>query len=188
MPVLIILAVLAVIAAGFFWLCHMIGMNFLNNLRHKKPGEKFNENIDVSFYLNGPLPKIAEAGIAYMKTLPHEDVWITSEDGLKLHGTLFPAPGDSPNYVIGIHGFQSKAWHEYAPHIEFYRSIGFGMLLPDDRGHGQSEGAYATMGVKDRRDCISWANDLANRFGTQVRVLLHGVSMGGATVLSASGE
>ena len=26
----------------------------------------------------------------YMMAQPHEDVWITSEDGLKLHGTWFP--------------------------------------------------------------------------------------------------
>ena len=184
----IVLAAVLILLACFFGLCHKIGSNFLSNLKKKLPGEKFNANIDVSFYLNGPLPKIAEAGMAYMKTLPHEDVYITSEDGLKLHATLFPAPGDSPNYVIGIHGFQSHAWNEFAPHIEFYRSIGFGMLLPDDRAHGESEGQYVTMGVKDRRDCISWANYLIGRFGTDTRLLLHGVSMGGATVLSASGE
>ncbi|MGI5977534.1 MAG: prolyl oligopeptidase family serine peptidase [Candidatus Limivicinus sp.] len=184
----IILAVIVILLAGFLALCRKIGGNFLRNLKKKKPGEKFNADIDVSFYMNGPLPKIAEAGMAYMETLPHEDVYITSEDGLKLHATLFPAPDNEKNFVIGIHGFQSHAWNEFAPHIKFYRSIGFGMLLPDDRAHGYSEGEYITMGVKDRRDCICWARYLADRFGADTRLLLHGVSMGGATVLSASGE
>ena len=184
----IMLAVLVLLLGAFLGICRTIGKNFLRNLRHKQPGESFNQDIDISFYLNGPLPKLAEKGIAYMKTLPHEDVFITSQDGLRLHGTLFPAPEGSRSYVIGIHGFQSRAWNEYAPHAEFYRSIGFGMLLPDDRGHGESEGEYATMGVKDRRDCISWARYLIGRFGDDTRILLHGVSMGGATVLSASGE
>ena len=184
----IALAVVALLLIGFVLLCRMIGKNFLGNLHRKAPGEKFNANIDISFYVNGPLPKIAAAGMEYMKTLPHEDVYITSEDGLKLHGTLFPAPDNGKKYVIGIHGFQSHAWNEYAPHIEFYRSIGFGMLLPDDRAHGESEGEYITMGVKDRRDCISWAKYLVERFGEDTKILLHGVSMGGATVLSASGE
>ena len=182
------LAVTAVLLTGLVVPCRMIGKNFLGNLHRKAPGEKFNANIDISFYVNGPLPKIAAAGMEYMKTLPHEDVYITSEDGLKLHGTLFPAPDNGKKYVIGIHGFQSHAWNEYAPHIEFYRSIGFGMLLPDDRAHGESEGEYITMGVKDRRDCISWAKYLTERFGEDTKILLHGVSMGGATVLSASGE
>ena len=184
----IILIGIILLLISFIGICHTIGSNFLRNLRHKKPGEKFNEDIDISFYLNGPLPALAKKGIEYMNTLPHEDVYIQSEDGLKLHATLFPAPGEASKYVVGIHGFQSQAWNEYAPHVAFYQSIGFGMLLPDDRGHGQSEGDYATMGVKDRRDCISWANYLVNRFGKETKVLLHGVSMGGATVLSASGE
>ena len=184
----IVLAVIALLAIGFCALCRKIGSNFLRNLKRKKPGEKFNEDIDVSFYLNGPLPKLAQAGIAYMEKLPHEDVYTTSEDGLKLHATLFPAPDGANRYVVGIHGFQSHAWNEFAPHIEFYQSIGFGMLLPDDRAHGESEGEYVTMGVKDRRDCISWVRYLADRFGGDTKVLLHGVSMGGATVLSASGE
>lgn len=183
-----VLIAILILLAGFVAFCHSIGANFLRNLKHKKPGEKFNADIDVSFYMNGPLPKLAEAGMAYMKKLPHEDVYITSEDGLKLHATLFPAPDDKQNYVVGIHGFQSHAWNEFAPHIEFYRSVGYGMLLPDDRAHGSSEGEYVTMGVKDRRDCINWASYLVKRFGPDTKVLLHGVSMGGATVLSASGE
>ena len=184
----ILLAVLALLVIGFILFCRMIGKNFLENLRRRKPGEAFNPNIDVSFYMNGPLRRVAAKGLEYMKTLPHEDVYITSEDGLKLHATLFPAEGNAKNYVIGIHGFQSHGWNEYAPHIEFYRSLGFGMLLPDDRAHRESEGAYITMGVKDRRDCISWANYLVKRFGEDTRLLLHGVSMGGATVCAASGE
>ena len=184
----ILLLILLLLLIGFIGVCHKIRDHFLKNLRHKKPGEKFNEDIDISFYLKGPLPKLSEKGVAYMKTLPHEDVYIHSEDGLKLHATLFPAPGNAAKYVVGIHGFQSKAWYEYATHIEFYRSIGVGMLLPDDRGHGESEGDYATMGVKDRRDCICWVQYLVHRFGNKTKVLLHGVSMGAATVLSASGE
>ena len=184
----IILAIVAILLIGFVLLCRMIGKNFMDNLRHRKPGEPFNPAIDVSFYMNGPVPKVAEKGMAYMKTLPHEDVYITSRDGLKLHATLFPAEGDTKKYVIGIHGFQSHAWSEYAPHAEYYHTHGFGILLPDDRAHGESEGQYITMGIKDRHDCIDWANYLIGRFGKDIQVLLHGVSMGGATVLNASGE
>ena len=184
----IVIALAALLLVLFFVLCRTIGSNFVRNLKRRAPGEKFSADIDVSFYLDGPLPKLAEAGMEYMKTLPHEDVEIKSEDGLKLHATLFPAPDGAPNFVIGIHGFQSHAWNEFAPHIKFYQSRGFGMLLPDDRAHGESEGEYITMGVKDRRDCIAWARYLAGRFGKDTRILLHGVSMGGATVLSASGE
>ena len=188
MAVWITLAVLAVLLLLALGVCHLIGKKFLRNLTRKNPGEAFTADFDISFYQKSPLRKLAQDGMDYMETLPCEDVYITSQDGLKLHATLFPA-GEKPKaFVLGIHGFQSHARNEFGPHIAYYRSLGFSMLLPDDRAHGYSEGQYITMGVKDRRDCVEWAKYLVKRFGPDTRILLHGVSMGGAAVLSASGE
>ena len=180
--------VFAVLLLLVLALCFVIGKNFLGNLKRTNPGEKFRSPIDISFYLNGPMKPLADAGLKLMEGLPQEEVWITSYDGLKLHATYFPAPGEQKGVVLGIHGFQSHAKPEYAPHIAFYHSLGYSMLLPNDRAHDLSEGKYITMGVKDRFDCISWANYLVERFGQDVKILLHGVSMGGATVLAAGGE
>ena len=188
MGIWIALAVILLLLIAFVYLCRMIGRKFLKNFSRKNPGEKFTADIDVSFYTNGPLAPVAKAGMAYMETLPHEDVTITSRDGLRLHAELFPAEDHPRKIVLGIHGFQSHARNEFAPHIEWYRSRGWSMLLPDDRAHGLSEGQYITMGVKDRLDCLDWCRYLVERFGPDCQILLHGVSMGGATVVSASGE
>ena len=91
MAIWIILAVLLLLAGAFLGLCRMIGSKFLKNLARKNPGEKFTANMDVSFYQNGPLAPLAQKGMDYMDTLPREEVTITSRDGLKLHGYLFPA-------------------------------------------------------------------------------------------------
>ena len=168
--------------------CHLIGTMFLKNLKRKNPGEKFSANIDVSFYKDGPLYPVAQKGLAYMQGLPQEDVYITSFDGIKLHGTMFRCNPTSNRFIIGIHGFQSHAFDEFAPHMAYYESKGFNILLVDDRGHGYSEGKYITMGVKDRLDCVAWATSLVEKYGTHTQILLHGVSMGAATVLAASGE
>lgn len=181
----IVLLVLLLIGA---FMMKWIGNQFLENLRRLAPGEAFNTDIDVSFYEKGPMPKLSAEGTAFMKTLPMEEVEIHAEDGCLLHGYLFPAEGNPKRYVLGIHGFHSDPYSEYGPHIAYYRSIGWGMLLVDDRAHGKSEGSYVTMGVKDSRDCVNWANFLVKKFGEEVQILLHGVSMGGATVLSAAGE
>ena len=165
-----------------------IAENFKKNLRKRGPGEDFGTKTDVTVYKNSPFPKAVEDAREYMKTIKREEVYTTSEDGLKLHAAFFPAEGPSKGFVIGIHGFQSFDWFELVPHISYYHSIGFHVLLPQDRAHGESEGDYVTMGVKDRRDCISWVHYLTDRFGEDSNILLHGVSMGGATVLSASGE
>ena len=123
-----------------------------------------------------------------MKTLPSEDAYITSRDGLKLHAYMFPAEQGTKKFVLGIHGYRSYSRPEYAPYIEFYRSLGYSMLLPDDRAHAPSEGEYVGFGVLDRLDCVDWAKYLVKTYGEDVEILLHGVSMGGATVLAASGE
>ena len=56
---------------------------------------------------------------------------------------------------------------------------------------GDMEPAMASLRLwvlKNRRNCVAWSKYLIERFGENTKVLLHGVYMGGATVLSASGE
>ena len=139
-------------------------------------------------YVDTPHYKVSRAGMALIKTLPCEDVYITSRDGLKLHAYLFPAEQPGNKFVIGVHGYKSYSRPEYGPYIEFYRQQGYSMLLPDDRAHAPSEGKYIGFGVLDRLDCVDWAKYLVERFGEGVEIRLHGVSMGAATVVAASGE
>lgn len=75
---------------------------------------------------------------AYMMAQPHEDVYVTSFDGLKLHGTYFP--GKEPKTVICFHGYTSEGLKDYIGLSDYYMKNGFGMLLVDERAHGQSEG------------------------------------------------
>ena len=141
-----------------------------------------------SYYVDTPHYKVSRAGMKIMKKLPCEDAYIQSRDDLKLHAYLFPAEEESKKFIIGVHGYRSYSRPEYAPYIEFYRSLGYNMLLPDDRAHAPSEGEYVGFGVLDRLDCVDWAKYLVETYGEDTEILLHGVSMGGATVLAASGE
>ena len=59
--------------------------------------------------------------------------------------------------------------------------------LVDQRSHGQSEGKYIGFGCKDRYDAYRWIEWVIGQEGENVQILLHGNSMGGATVLMASG-
>ena len=141
------------------------------------------------YYVGTPHYKVSQAGLKVMKNMEYQDVYLTSRDGLKLHAYLFPAGEETPKkFVIGVHGYRSYARPEYAPYIEFYQSLGYSMLLPDDRAHRPSEGDYIGFGVLDRLDCVDWAKYLVETYGEDVEILLHGVSMGGATVCAASGE
>ena len=70
---------------------------------------------------------------------------------------------------------------------KYFYDMGYNVLIPDLRGHGKSEGDYIGMGWKDRLDIISWINFIIKE-NPNAEIVLHGTSMGAATVLMTSGE
>ena len=123
---------------------------------------------------------------ARMLEQPHEDVYIESQDGLKLHATWFPA-ANAKKVVICFHGYTSQGMSDYIGLSDYYMRNGFSMLLVDERTHGESEGTYIGFGCLDRLDAMKWVEWVLRKNGDDVQILLHGTSMGGATVLMASG-
>lgn len=121
----------------------------------------------------------------YFLEQPHEDVYIQSKDKLKLHATFFPRE-DKKKVVIGFHGYTSQGMSDYIGLSDYYMKNGYSMLLPDARAHGQSEGDYVGFGCLDRWDALEWIKWVIKECGEDVQILLHGTSMGGATVLMTS--
>jgi hypothetical protein len=115
-----------------------------------------------------------------------ENVYILSNDGLNLHAYYLPASAPSDKLVIIHHGFTSKAT-DNAAHAKFFHDEGYGVLLLDLRAHGESEGKYVGFGILDRYDTREWVRYCRERFGGNIRIVLHGTSMGAATVLMALG-
>lgn len=117
---------------------------------------------------------------------PQEDVYITSDDGLRLHGTFFPCPG-SDRAVICFHGYTSEGLNDFSSIARFYLEQGFNLMVVDERAHGRSEGTYIGFGCLDRMDARLWIEYVIERLGQDCQVMLHGISMGGATVLMTTG-
>ena len=111
---------------------------------------------------------------------------LVSHDGLRLHASYIPQ-GDEKKVAILFHGYTSEGMKDYIALSDYYIKNGFSMLLPDARAHGRSEGTYIGFGCLDRLDAAGWINWVLSRCGKDVRMLLHGTSMGGATVLMCSG-
>lgn len=118
----------------------------------------------------------------------YEKIETKSFDGLKLKGILVCAEQPSKKTVVAIHGYKSCGINEYCTYIRMYHEMGFNVIVPDDRSHGESEGKFIGFAWHDRRDCIGWINYALDRFGEDSSVMLHGISMGSATVMNASGE
>ena len=71
--------------------------------------------------------------------------------------------------------------------LDFYRSYGLNILLPDQRAHGKSEGRLITFGVKECRDVKEWIYWVNSRCG-ELPVILSGLSMGASTVMYLADE
>lgn len=127
----------------------------------------------------------------FVMAQPHNDVFITSYDGLKLHATYFPAMEQTgktgKKVVICFHGYTGEGLSNHIAIADYFLKHGYAMLLPDARAHGQSEGEYIGFGCLDRKDALSWIDWVIQECGEDVKIMLHGTSMGGATVLMTSG-
>lgn len=118
-----------------------------------------------------------------------EEVNLTADDGLKLHGYYLAAPAPTRRAVILAHGYTGSAMRDMGSLAQLYSdAFGYNVLIPDNRSHGRSEGRFIGFGWLDRRDYLRWIDWLLERIGPDAEIVLHGVSMGGATVLMTAGE
>ena len=117
---------------------------------------------------------------------PNEDIYVESNDGLKLHATYFPQ-GEEEKVALCLHGYTGEGMKDNLAISNYYLKKGYSLLLVDARAHGASEGTYIGFGCLDRYDALCWLDWIVERCGENVEILMHGTSMGGATVLMASG-
>lgn len=117
------------------------------------------------------------------------ETWsVTSPDGLKLSAYFVSAPSPAGRTAILAHGYSSGG-KSMSPFARFFcDSLGYNVLMPDARGHGESEGKYIGFGWHERKDILLWIDKVLERTGEDSSIVLFGISMGGATVMSASGE
>lgn len=122
---------------------------------------------------------------SFENRVKEQAVHITSEDGLKLNAAYYAQSG-SHKWAIVIHGYNCdhRNMERYSQH---YYDAGYQVLAPDLRACGDSEGTYYGMGWLDRKDMLGWIDWIVKR-DPDSEIVLHGNSMGGATVMMVSGE
>ena len=115
-------------------------------------------------------------------------VHIKSRDGLVLKGRLYKKQKNKPRaVVIAIHGFHSGGLRDMGRFADMYARNGFDYLIISQRSHFDSEGEYLTFGAKESFDILDWADIVRKIYAPDIPIILHGVSMGAATVLIAAG-
>ncbi len=121
-----------------------------------------------------------------LKFSKFEDLFIKSKDNLNLHNYLIKNKNNSNKWAIIIHGYNSKGIY-MASYAQNFYNMGYNIIIPDLRGHGKSEGNYIGMGWHERYDVLDLSNYIANTYNNS-QIVLFGISMGAATVMSTSGE
>lgn len=113
-----------------------------------------------------------------------KDIWLTNEDGYRLHGYTLNAKGH--RWVIAVHGYMGQGSDMIATGNRFYQQ-GYSVLIPDLRSHGQSEGTAIGMGGWDSDDIVAWINQIIEK-DKDAEIVLYGVSMGASTVMMTTGH
>lgn len=134
--------------------------------------------------------KYADAYYGYVDWLHTQPtrIWHLNENTYDQLSALFvPAAHYSKDTVIVAHGYKGNG-ETMANYAKMFHDLGFNVLLPDSRAHGNSAGKYITFGWLDRLDYLDWIAKIINYGGDDTRIVLFGVSMGGATVEMLSGE
>ena len=114
-----------------------------------------------------------------------KEATIQAMDGLILWAALVPGAEGCHRWAVCMHGYHDS-YESMGAIARHYNDMGWHVLMPDQRGHGQSEGDYVGWGFDERLDLVGWVNWILRR-DPEAEILLHGVSMGAATVLMATG-
>lgn len=120
------------------------------------------------------------------KPLYKNNIWNIKINNENRTATAFFAKENNNKWVIMVHGYcrdQRYVWN----YAEEYLKRGYNVLTPDLNASGNSEGKYLTMGFKESKDVLVWTELIDKKF-KNAQIVLHGVSMGAATVMLASQE
>jgi len=142
------------------------------------------ETVETTVSADGP--SIENELEQWYREQEHTIIEQTSDDGLLLKASFIEHETSSGKAVILAHGYRQERG-DMSSYVKFYYDQGFDILIPDARGHGESEGDYIGYGWHDRLDYLNWIDLLIEEYESE-QIVLHGHSMGASLVLMASGE
>ena len=113
----------------------------------------------------------ADWGLAY------EDVWLRTDDGVRLHAWYLPRPG-ARQVLLFFHGNAGNISHRRES-LEIFHRLGLAVLIPDYRGYGQSDGRPSEAGLY-RDAAAAWDYLVRQRGIAPDAIVIFGRSLGGA--------
>lgn len=132
--------------------------------------------------LDRPMIAMAEQ-VAQNTRSSLRDVSLNAQDGIRLSAWLIEPANTNHNAVLLLHGLGDNRIGMIG-YADLLLHHGYTVLMPDARAHGQSEGALATYGLRERQDIRDWARWLQTTARPNC-IYGFGESMGAAQLLQA---
>ncbi len=112
-------------------------------------------------------------------------------DGLQIAAWYIPSD-EKQRAIILVHGRDNSRTNgfvdQFVPFAKVLHESGFSVLMIDLRGHGESDDARYTFGIKERRDVLGGVDWLEARGYLPGEIGVLGYSLGGASVIGAAAE
>lgn len=177
-----ILPLSVLLLLGVAFLLYAYRTAFYSPRRHRSPTDGYAIAADPA--LDGVRARHAELKAALLAA-PFEEVSIKSRDGLRLVGRYYEHRAGAP-LCIAFHGYRSGPVGDSAGAYQIAKGHDYNLLTVYQRAHGLSEGRTITFGIREAEDLLLWVTYATERFGSEIPIFLSGISMGGATVLTAA--
>lgn len=120
------------------------------------------------------------------RATPYKKVEITTFDGLTLRGRYYEHSPDAPIEIM-MHGYGGNMERDLSGGVFRALNIDHSVLVFNHRGAGDSDGRTITFGIYESRDCRRWIDYVINNINKDAKIILSGISMGGATAMITSG-
>ena len=171
-----LLSIIAVVVV-LFVLVNVCASAFFSFAIFKKNGWKSFEEYSYGEQLNASSEWISEKS---------ETIQINNSEEKTLTALEIKNEHISHSYVIICHQYGGSPYsmEDYAKH--FY-DLGFNIVLPYMRGHGESPYKNISMGWGDYADIVDWVKNIIKK-DSKARIALFGVSLGANAVTLAAAE
>lgn len=129
-------------------------------------------------------PQLAqEISLEFNEQTPDFEMYtVATHDDYTLEASLLPAGVESNKFVVLVHGITQNLRASLKFYPLFHR-LGYHVVTYSQRNHGGNTPTHTSFGVQEKYDLQAVVTDLYDRFGTEIEVGIHGVSMGAATAL-----
>ena len=187
--IIVIISIVVTIGIGNYFVNYAIlrtGNGGNREVKNKGSIEVASINNETEKTIEENREKEIQLASQWTNTIKNEKVEVTAKDGITLRGTEYIKDKQIDDWVFILHGYRSNPESVISVGMHFSEK-GYNVLIPYMRATGESEGEYIGMGWLDKEDLKCWI-DLIIEQNRNSNIILHGSSMGAATVLMASGD